>query len=96
MQQRRHDQRRLAPCRCRRLTCSAATAAAGTALCDLLHGSNSEALVGGVCAEILESDGAAEWAQRRLGLHHLWRREPAAAVAALQVSLRHLQGARRR
>lgn len=60
-------------------------AAAGAALCDLLHDSNSEALVRGVCEEILEACPAAEWARRRLGQHYLWLERPRDAIRELQV-----------
>lgn len=59
--------------------------AAGAALCDLLHDSNCEDLVHAVCSEILEACDAAEWARRRLGLHHLWMERPRDAIRELQV-----------
>lgn len=60
-------------------------AAAGAGLCDLLHDSNSEDLVHGVCTEILEACPSAEWARRRLGQHHLWTERPRDAIRELQV-----------
>jgi tetratricopeptide (TPR) repeat protein len=63
-------------------------AAAGRALCDLLHASNSEDLVGGVCEEILARAPSATWARERLGVHHLRLSRPREAVAALQAALR--------
>jgi superkiller protein 3 len=63
-------------------------ASAGRSLCDLLHASNSENLVGGVCEEILSGAATAEWARRRLGVHHLWLGRPREAITALQAALR--------
>lgn len=67
-------------------------ASAGGALCELLHESNSEDLVGGVCQEILKAAPRAEWARRRLGLHELRMGHPKDAIASLQVRSEHLCG----
>jgi tetratricopeptide (TPR) repeat protein len=60
-------------------------ASAGAALCELLHESNSEDIVGDVCREILATAPNAEWAQRRLGVHNLHIGRPTEAISCLQV-----------
>eukprot|EP00892_Ulva_mutabilis_P012850 jgi/Ulvmu1/9938/UM058_0021.1 len=84
----RAEEMKARKCYRRALELDAQQAAAGVALCDLLHESNCEDLVHGVCCEILAACPAAEWAQRRLGLHHLWMERPREAIKELQAALR--------
>ena len=60
-------------------------AEAGIALCDLLHLSNSEALVEELCLEVLAMYDSAAWARLRLGMHYLWTGRAQEAITELQV-----------
>jgi hypothetical protein len=81
----KHEEMKARKCYRRALEINPREASAGTALCELLHESNSEDIVGDICREILATAPNVEWAQRRLGIHNLSVSRAPEAISCLQV-----------